>query len=148
MTLSGSGVTLFFTHVSGKSNSHGYGQVVFDGDSQINLTAPSVTSGGALSTMLFFTDRNWVHTAAQDFQLNDAEYHGNGVWYITGTGVQLTAKSSTPFTSVYISLVTDSVFIDSSTLNLFSDFSSVSTGVNTGVLSTANPFRVKAVLIQ
>ena len=133
--LSGSGVTLFFTKGSGST---GYGQVIFDGDSQVDLNAPTASSGGALATILFFTDRNWVHTAAKDFQWNDGEYYGNGIWYVTGTGVQMTAKSST-WSSGYIAVVTDSLFIDASTLNLFSDFSTINTG---------NPFRTKAVLVQ
>jgi hypothetical protein len=135
VTLSGSGVTFFFTKVSGTSN---YGQIIFDGDSQIDLNAPSVTASGALATILFFTDRNWVHTAAQDFQLNDAEQVGSGIWYVTGTGIQLTNRSAT-WSPDYLALVTDSVYVDSSTLNLYSDFSAIATG---------NPFRPQAVLVQ
>jgi hypothetical protein len=147
VNLGGNGVTLFFTKGSG---SVPYGQVIFDGDSQVDINAPSVSSGGAISTILFFTDRNWVHTSPQDFQLNDAEYYGSGIWYVNGTGLQLTAGSST-WSPGYLSVIADSIYIDSSTLNLFSNFSTVNTGpvsIGTGLPNPANPFRTKAVLVQ
>jgi hypothetical protein len=133
--LSGSGVTLYFTKGSG---SIPYGQIIFDGDGNVDLNAPTASSGGSLVNILFFTDRNWVHTAAQDLQFNDAQYYGNGIWYVSGTGVQMTNGSST-WSPGYIGVVTDSIYLDSSTLNLFSDFSTISTG---------NPFRTQAVLVQ
>jgi hypothetical protein len=133
-SLSGSGVTLFFT----RGNCNSYGQVIFDGDSHIDLSAPTASSAGALATILFFTDRNWVHTSPQDVQLNDAEYSGDGIWYINGTGVQLTDGSAT-WSSHYLALIADSVVVNSSTLNLFSDFSAINTG---------NPFRASSVIVQ
>jgi len=134
VSLSGAGVTLFFTKGSGVP----YGKIIFDGDTHVNLSAPSVSSGGALAYILFFTDRNWVHTSAQDFQFNDAVYYGSGIWYVTGTGIQMTDGSST-WSPGYLDVVADSIYIDSSTLNLFSDFSAINTG---------NPFRTRAVLVQ
>jgi hypothetical protein len=130
-SLFGSGVTLFFT----KSGTTPYGQVIFDGVSQVYLTPPT---SGALVNIVLFTDRNWVHTTAQDVQFNDSNFDGAGIWYVTGSGVQLTAKAST-WSSTYISVVTDSLYVESSTLNLFGDFSTINTG---------NPFRPKAVLVQ
>jgi hypothetical protein len=133
-TVNGTGITMFFT----QGNGAGYGQVIFDSNSKVYISAPLDSSGGGIPTLLFFCDRNWVQTAAQDFKVDGALFAGDGIWYTTGTGISLLNAGSL-YAPDYLAMVTDSLYNESSTLGLFSDFSMVPTG---------NPFRTRAVLVQ
>ena len=93
VTLNGSGVTFFFTKVSGTSK---YGSINISNLSNVNTSAASggafgsSTTGGALSGILFFLDRSWVNSTSQDFSLNSSSFNADGVWYMPDTGLSST----------------------------------------------------------
>ncbi len=132
-TVTGSGVTLFFTQ-SGDGN---YGQFVAT-RSLIELSAPTSSSGGGTPGMLFWGDRNWVATSAQDFQfLYGYGNVGDGIFYTTGTGIEFNANTySGPD---YLAFVTDNMLIISTAIQPMSNFTSLSGG---------NPFRPLGGMVQ
>jgi hypothetical protein len=136
-TVNGTGVTIFFT----KGNGAQYGQFLVDapiGYSYINLSAPTTSSNLSVPTILFFGDRNWVHTSAQDFQWSRALFVGDGIWYFTGTGVSVINCGSL-YGPHYLALVVDNLYAQDTDFGLFTNFSVVPTG---------NPFRTQGVLVQ
>ncbi len=135
-TISGRGVTLFFT----KGNGAGYGQFR-EGDSSpctLNLSAPIDTTNGGIPAILFFADRNWVATSNSDFSLNTScSFTGDGIWYLPATSVYIWANTwSAP---TYGTFIARNMYSFGSTLNLNGDFSWLAGG---------SPFRQSGVLVQ
>jgi hypothetical protein len=121
VTLSGQGVTLFFT-----SGSTGYGQFVIEGNSSVSLSAPVDASASALPGVVVFGDRAWQAQSTADFQISGSQVQTNGIWYTTGTGLALSNASLTG--PSYLGLDVDSLTLSSSTLQGGGDMSSVTTG--------------------
>jgi hypothetical protein len=141
---SGTGVTFYFTNVSGHSTS--FGGVLINDLSSLTLSAAnggtfgsSVSgSGGALAGVLFYLDRGWVHTNAQDFNFNSAAGTTNGVWYLPDTGI--TFLNGSDNCSTMCGIVTDNMSLTNWELSWSSQ--------NFADLPGGNPFRLQGVLVQ
>ncbi len=132
-TVSGTGVTLFFTTGGGAS----YGQFkIFS--STLSLSAPTDASGGGTPAILIFGDRNWVRTTSGDFQLHGTTFYGDGIWYTTGTGISL-QNCGTMQAPNYLAFNTDSSYIYATNMHPSGNFSNIPTG---------NPFRPLGGLVQ
>lgn len=132
-TMSGTGVTLFFT----KGTTAGYGSVVMSNLSTIDISAPTVSANGSLAGILIFADRNWVHTAAQDFNFNSGGFYGDGIWYLPNTGFLL--YNGTWWCPNYCPVVADNMYFYNSVFNATGNFSGVSGG---------SPFRSQSVVVE
>jgi hypothetical protein len=133
-TVSGAGVTLFFTQGGGG----GYGQFLIDNGSNVTLTAPTATANGAIATILVFADRSWAATGAQDFKLENSTIQGDGVWYLTGAG--LVVFSCGTFTGTdYLGIVADNVQFWGTYFKPENNYSNIPSG---------NPFRPLGGLVQ
>ena len=120
--VSGSGVTLYFTQ-KGDGN---YGQFKVT-NTQMTLSAPTVSSGGSIPTILLMNNPSWVKTAAQDFQfLSSSTNSGDGILYTVGTGIEF---SSSPFTAThYLCFDVDNLLLVSTAIKPLSNFTTVATG--------------------
>ena len=130
-TVQGTGVTLFLTKGAGAA----VGQFVVDGNSRVTLSAP--LSGSALAGVVVFGTRSWTATAAQDFQVVNSTLHGDGIWYLPGSGLLL--NGSTMNCDHYLGLDAKTLALTSSHLTGAGDFSRVATG---------SPFRPLGGLVQ
>jgi hypothetical protein len=130
----GSGVTLYFTKGGGSL----YGQLLISTGSTVTLSAPTTSSGGSIPGILIFGDRNWIPTAAQDFQCGASSITGDGIWYTTNTGLLFNAC---PISGTnYLAFDTDNLSsLGFPGITLSSNFSSLAAG---------NPFRNQQVLVQ
>jgi hypothetical protein len=137
-TLTGTGVTLFFTKGSTAAEGNTYGQLSAT-STNINLSAPATSSNGSLATIVIANDRNWVHTSTQDFSFTYCNVNGDGIWYITGTGIYQWGSNSDWTAPNYFAMVVDNAYFYYTTLWPQSDFSAIPTG---------NPFRKQSVLVQ
>ena len=132
-TVAGTGVTLFFTTGGGAA----YGQFEVS-NSTLTLSAPPDASGGGVPAVLIFSDRNWIKTAATDFQLHASSFYGDGIWYTTGTGISLQncGNVNAPH---YLAFDTDDSYVYATSLHPSGNFSNIPTG---------NPFRPLGGLVQ
>lgn len=135
-TITGDGVTLFFT----KYSSYGYGQVTVSGSVNLNLSAPTTSSGGDIAGILMFGDRNWTSTA-QNVNFNGATITKlEGVLYFPGTGV-IFSTGSTSSNGNYLSIVADNITINGG--------ASVTLPTpNYGSISGGSPFKNGVVLAE
>jgi Flp pilus assembly protein TadG len=122
VTVNGSGVTLFFTTQTAGS---GYGQFIVE-NGTYTLSAPTVSSNNSIPKILLFGDRNWVHTAAQDFQFLAGVYKGDGIYYTTGTGIEV--SGSTFSGTNYFGFDTDNLYAVSSAICPLGNYSAFSNG--------------------
>ena len=128
-TVQGSGVTMFLT----RGGLFGYGQVVIAGNSKVRISAPIDASGGGVATVAMFGDRNWVATTAWDFQCIGSTINGDGIWYMTGTGLSL--AGCTVGGPNYFGVVTDSLEASLfSTVTMSGNYSNVPGGSPFGSL--------------
>jgi hypothetical protein len=132
-TVTGSGVTLFFTQGGGG----GFGQFLLN-FSTVYLSAPASSSGGSIPAITVFADRSWTPTAAQDFRLYFSTMQGDGIWYMPGAGLYLW-NAGTVTGSNYFGIVADNLYLEGTDLNPRGDYSYVSTG---------NPFRRQGAIVQ
>jgi hypothetical protein len=133
-TVSGAGVTLFFTNGGGG----GYGQFLIQGGSNVTISAANDSSNGAIPAILVFADRNWVTTGAQDFQLVSSTVSGDGIWYIPNAGLEIWSLGT--YTAPhYLGVVSDNIFTAGTLFEPVNNYSYVTTG---------NPFRQAGTLIQ
>jgi len=133
-TVTGNGVTLFFT----KGGGGGYGQFLIGPYSTVNLTAPTTTSNGAIATILVFADRSWTATGAQDFELLSSTIQGDGIWYLTGAGL-LVYSCGTFAGTDYLGVVADNTQFAGTYFEPGNNYSNIPTG---------NPFRPLGGLVQ
>jgi Flp pilus assembly protein TadG len=133
-TVTGSGVTLFFTKGGGGS----YGQFWFHYYSTVNLSAPNDSSNGGIPGILVFADRNWVPTAAQDFKCANTTFQGDGIWYLSNAGMQFTSCHTFQGTN-YFGIVADNIEAAGTIVYPTNNYSNVPTG---------NPFRPLGGLVQ
>jgi Flp pilus assembly protein TadG len=132
-TVSGSGVTLFFTSGGGG----GYGQFLIN-SSTVTISAPNDSSAGGIPAILVFASPNWTTTGAQDFQAISSSFQGDGIWYIPKAGLEVWSCSN--FTGThYLGIVADNLFTAGTQLKLLNNYSYVATG---------NPFRKQGTLVQ
>jgi len=132
-TVSGTGVTLFFTQGGGGS----YGQFSIH-NSTVTLSAPTDTSNGGIPGILVFADRNWVATSAQDFIVWNTSFVGDGIWYLTGAGL-LVYDCTNFYGPNYMGLVADNGVFWGTEAIFRNNYSNVPTG---------NPFRTIGALAQ
>jgi Putative Flp pilus-assembly TadE/G-like len=135
-TITGTGVTLFFT----RGNGAGYGQFR-TGDSSpcsLSLSAPVNTANGGITAILFFADRNWVATSGADFSLNtNGSFSGDGIWYLPYAGMFIWQNSwNVPN---YGSFITRDIYFYNTGINLNGNYSWLTGG---------SPFRKTGVLVQ
>ncbi len=134
-TVTGNGVTLYFTEGGGASS----GQFKIVNNSNVTLSAPNDNSAGGIPAIVVFADpNNWVTTGAQDFQLNTATVQVDGIWYIKKAGLELWSCGTVQGTH-YLGIVADNIFSAGTIFLPTNDYSYVSTG---------NPFRKQGALIQ
>jgi Putative Flp pilus-assembly TadE/G-like len=124
VTITGTGVTLFFT----KGGGFGYGQVKFS-QASMNISAPTSTANGGIPGILIFADRAWTLTDTAngyDFTCTGGSFSGDGIWYTTTTGVSF---STCPVSATnYFAMVTDHLYNSGSSWTFRGNFSSLSTG--------------------
>jgi Flp pilus assembly protein TadG len=136
-TVSGTGVTLFFTTGGGG----GYGQFSILSGSTVTLSAANDSSTGtipATPAILVFADRNWTTSNGQDFQVKNSSFTGDGIWYLPKAGLQV--WSDTAFTGTnYVGIVADNIFTAGTQIKLLNNYSYITTG---------NPFRKLGTLVQ
>ena len=121
-TLNGTGVTLFFT----RGGSSSYGTISIS-DSSLNFIAPISNSNPGIPGVALMNDRNWTHTNAQDFQLNNVNFFGDGAIYLTGTGLSITNTSQVTAKN-YLALDVDNLVVNNSTLKVAFNYASLSGG--------------------
>jgi Flp pilus assembly protein TadG len=136
-TVSGSGVTLFFTTGGGG----GYGQFKIQNYSTVTISAANDSSTGtipALAGILVFADRSWTTSGGQDFQVNTSSFTGDGIWYLPKAGLEV--WSCTSFTGTnYLGIVADNIFTAGTQVKLLNNYS---------YLVSGNPFRKLGSLVQ
>lgn len=140
----GNGVTFFFTNVSGTGS---YGLVSLSGaPSTLNLSASSGTAfgttdaNGAKAGILFFADRNWMNTTAQDFSMSpgNGSINFNGVWYLPSTGLSMQNGFANCYT--YCAVIADNLYVG--------NFNNHMTGTDYTKYPGLNPLRRTSVLVQ
>lgn len=134
-TVTGSGVTLFFTKGGGSS----YGQVTISGQVNVSLTAPTSSANGGIPGILMFGDRGWVSTG-QNVSINGGSSTKlEGILYFPYTGLILTGN--TTCNGKYLGIVADNVTINgSASLN--------APGPNYTALAGGSPFKAGVTLAQ
>jgi Flp pilus assembly protein TadG len=133
-TVTGTGVTLFFTSGGGSAD----GKFNMSGNSVVTLSAPNTSSGGSIAGILVFTDRNWTHTNPQDVDIINTTFTGDGIWYLPSTGLYINNSGVVTGTN-YFGIVADNMTITGTSVRPLNNYSYVTTG---------NPFRTKAPLVQ
>jgi hypothetical protein len=103
-TLTGSGVTLYFT----KHNSGSYTAVNLN-STNMTMSAPTTSSGGSIPGVIVFFDRGLVaHGSNAYFSVQSSTLVTDGVWYIPNTGLHLyNTNFSGPH---YLGLVIDNIY--------------------------------------
>jgi len=133
-TITGTGITLYFTSGGGSSN----GKFDISGGSKVTISAPTTSSGGSIAGILVFTDRNWTHTNPQDVDIIQSTFTGDGIWYLPGTGFYI--NNSGVVTGInYFGIVADNLTFTGTSVRPLNNYSYVTTG---------NPFRTQAPLVQ
>jgi hypothetical protein len=132
-TITGSGVTLYFTSGGGA----GYGQFIVQ-NATLNLSAADDSSNSATPAISIFADRSWTPTGSQDFQFISSSVAGDGIWYLPKAGIELWSCGTVTGTH-YMGLVADNLFTAGSIYTPTNNYSSVTTG---------NPFRKLNPLVQ
>lgn len=123
-TVTGTGVTLYFTKTSGASS---YSPITVTGPCcsvttyGLYLKAPTTSVNGGIPGVVMFADRNWVDHGSQGFQFNYATIQTDGYWYLPNTGLYMWATNLTYYK--YNGLVIDNYYQFGTTNYLNSDFS-------------------------
>jgi hypothetical protein len=130
-TVSGSGVTLYFTSGGGGTDS----KFIITNYSNVTLSAPT---SGSLAGILVFLDRNWTKTSAQDVALMYSTIQGDGIWYLPKTGLYFASDGDFKAPH-YLGIVADNIYADGTNIVPSNNFSFVTTG---------NPFRIQAAVVQ
>jgi len=123
-TVSGTGVTLFFTNGGGATS---YGQFIVQNASSVSLSAPTDSTNGGVPGVLVFADRNWVRTGNQDFQLSQSYYYGDGIWYIRGAGMYVNACGTVTAPN-YFGIVADNLYTTATIIHLLNNYSNLQAG--------------------
>jgi hypothetical protein len=142
VNLSGNGVTFFFTKVAGTTN---FGTVLMDGNTNNYIYAPTGGvlgspvggSHAALNGILFFMDRNWVNSAAEDVRMGGETTFG-GILYMPSTGLHLQDGAS--ICTSYCGVVADHLYMANDAFYIFGSDYTRHPGTN--------PLRSTSVLVQ
>ncbi len=132
-TVTGSGVTLYFTSGGGGSDSK-----FILSQSTVTLSAPNTAMNGSLAAILVFTDRTWTHTNPQDVDIINSTFTGDGIWYLPATGLYISNSGIVTGTN-YFGVVADNMTITGTSVRPLNNYSYVATG---------NPFRTRLPLVQ
>jgi hypothetical protein len=132
-TVTGSGVTLYFTSGGGASDSK-----FILSQSTVTISAPNSASNGSIAGILIFADRNWTATNPQDFDIINTTFTGDGIWYLPSAGLYVQNSGIVTGTN-YFGIVADNMTSSGTSVRPLNNYSSVVTG---------NPFRTKAPLVQ
>ncbi len=132
-TVTGSGVTLYFTSGGGASDSK-----FILSQSTVTISAPNSASNGSIAGILIFADRNWTATNPQDFDIINTTFTGDGIWYLPSAGLYVQNSGIVTGTN-YFGIVADNMTSSGTSVQPLNNYSSVVTG---------NPFRTKAPLVQ
>ena len=141
-TVTGTNVTLFFTH--DETNAYRGLQV---SNSTVTLSAPTSVSN-SYQGIVVFTDRAWVpNNPPQDFQLTNSNVTTDGIWYLTGTGLAVSsclaataaAGHCTMTGNNYFGVIADNLLLNGTIFAPLNNYSNLSTG---------NTFRLLAPLVQ
>ena len=133
-TVSGSGVTLYFTSGGGGTDS----KFTIENSSNVTLSAPNTSSNGSIAAILVFTDRTWTVTSAQDVALMNSTVQGDGIWYLPATGLYISSCGT--FSGTHY------LGIDAN--NIYSAGTNVVPSNNYSFVTTGNPFRRQGGLVQ
>jgi hypothetical protein len=132
-TVTGSGVTLYFTSGGGGTDSK-----FILSQATVTLSAPTTSSSGSIAGILVFADRTWTNTNAQDFDIINSTFTGDGIWYIPKAGLYI-SNSGTVTGTNYFGIVADNMTSTGTSVRPLNNYSYVSGG---------NPFRTQAPLVQ
>jgi hypothetical protein len=141
-TVTGTGVTLFFTHDAG-----GAYRGLQVSNSTVTLSAPTAVSS-PYQGIVVFTDRAWVpHNPPQDFQLTNSNVTTDGIWYLTGTGLAVSsclaataaAGNCTLTGNNYFGVIADNMLVNGTIFTPLNNYSNLSTG---------NPLSLLGPLVQ
>ncbi len=121
-TINGTGVTFYLTTGGGSTY-----QNLNIWNSTVTLSAPTSASGGGLTGIVFFIDRNWSNNGAQGIQILSSYVTTNGIWYALNTGIYNFV--STLRGTTYLGLVVDNILTNAATFTVPSpDYSTLSGG--------------------
>jgi hypothetical protein len=132
-TITGTGVTLYFTSGGGSTDSK-----FILSQSTVTLSAPNASSGGSIAGVLVFTDRHWTHSNPQDVDIMNSAFTGDGIWYLPSTGLYVYNSGVVTGTN-YFGIDADNLTTSGTSIRLLNNYSSVQTG---------NPFRTQGALVQ
>jgi Flp pilus assembly protein TadG len=135
-TITGTGVTLYFTSGGGSGDS----KFIISGGCNITISAPTASSStsGVIAGILVFADRNWTPTNPQDFDIIGSTFTGDGIWYLPKAGLYIYNSGIVTGTN-YFGIVADNMTISGTSVRPLNNYSYVATG---------NPFRTQAPLVQ
>jgi Putative Flp pilus-assembly TadE/G-like len=131
VTVQGTGVTMYFTNKSGV----GYG--IFNlYSSTWNVSAPTDPSAGGLPGIVIFGDRNWSG-GNQDFSLMFSTWVGDGVIYVSNTGIYdwITPMSAPNYLNIVAA-------------NMYSYNGEIRPAINYASLPAGNPLQTVVTLVQ
>jgi len=121
-TITGTGVTFYLT--TGGGFTYGNLNIL---SSNVSLSAPTSTSSGGITGIVFFIDRNWSNQGNQGIQVKSSYVVTNGIWYALNTGINNYVSTITA--STYLGLVVDNITTWSSTFTIPSpNYSSLTGG--------------------
>lgn len=135
-TINGTGVTLYFTQGGGSS----FGNVLFgtnnvNGDTYVNLSAPTDSSAGGIPAIVLYTDPAWTGSGELDF--NTCVWNGSGIFYSKTATVFLWQSSMDQGT--YFGMDVSSLYDYATDLHLIPNYASLPGG---------NPFHIPVTLVQ
>ena len=107
--ISGTSVTPFLT----KDSSSNFGQFVVT-NSTVSLSAPVNSSSGGIPGILIFMDRAWSGSSL-DLEWSGSTYKGDGIWYSTNTGVEI-SNSQVQGTN-YLGIIVNNLTVANSSFN-------------------------------
>ena len=110
-TITGTGVTFYLTTGGGYS----YGNFNID-NSTVTLSAPTSTSGGGITGIVVFGDRNWSNPGNQGVSIEASYVTTNGIWYVLNTGIY--NLNSTLRGTTYLGLVVDNIKTSGATFTI------------------------------
>lgn len=120
-TISGTGVTLYFTQGGGS----GFGTFSLISQSTMKLSAPLDATNGGIPGVVLFGDRAWSGSSA-DFLFDSSSVSGDGIFYTTGTGiVDRQCNMSGPN---YFSMVTANLYSLGATIGFSGNYNSLAGG--------------------
>lgn len=121
-TINGTGVTFYLTTGGGWT----YGNFNI-WNSTVTLSAPTTGSGGGVTGIVVFVDRNWLNNGFQGIQILSSYVTTNGIWYALNTGIY--NSSSTLRGTTYLGFVVDAIQGSAATFTIPApDYSSLSGG--------------------